>query len=232
MRIVMIVAVQENNPAFAAQELDMLNVQNVKARRKFNAKNVMERAFILMNKSILKFNYIMSILVKSKTFCIFLSILYISLQSYGQKKKPIYEPIKNYKCTTFVYNLTADDSKMSDICFSVIKGEFSNLNDFTNNKKKENEVWRFEISIKDNKTQSLQNYKASFYIYENGSEITQYHPLVENEEFKAVIYDKLRNSWQILLFQNDEYKILSSYSAYHYVNAFDIKPKRKSSISY
>ena len=56
--------------------------------------------------------------------------------------------------------------------------------------------------------------------------------MVENDEFKSVIYDKLRNNWQILLFQNDEYKILSSYSAYHYINAFKIQPKRKTSISY
>ena len=66
----------------------------------------------------------------------------------------------------------------------------------------------------------------------NSDEITQYHPLVENDEFKAIIYDKLRHCWQILLFQNDGYKILSCYSGYHYTNAFGIKEKKKSSIDY
>lgn len=140
---------------------------------------------------------------------------------------------KEFICTTFVYNLTLEEMKMKDICFEVIKGEFINMNEFSSVKKKENELWRFKIIIKDNQSLSKQNYEASFYIYENYSQdIIQYHPVIENEEFKAVIYDKKRGKWQILLFQNDEYKILSSYTGYSYTNAFDIKSRKKSSISY
>ena len=34
-----------------------------------------------------------------------------------------------------------------------------------------------------------------------------------------------------LLFQNDEYKILSPYTGYHYTNYFGIKPKKSTSSS-
>lgn len=78
----------------------------------------------------------------------------------------------------------------------------------------------------------MRNYEASFYIYEDRSEMIQYHPLVVNDEFKAIIYNKVKDSWQILLLQNDEYKILSPYSGYSYVNAFDIKTRKKTAISY
>jgi hypothetical protein len=163
----------------------------------------------------------------------FLFLAVLPFFGYTQKKSTSF-PVKEkpFTCTTFVYNLTIDEMKIKDICFEVIKGEYTNMNEYSSIKKKENEHWRFEITIKDNTTLSGQNYKAAFYVYEDGSEITQYHPFVYNDEFKAVIYDKLRNSWQILLYQNEEYKILSSYSGYHYTNAFDIKPKRKSTINY
>ena len=161
-----------------------------------------------------------------------IALLFLSNQIFAQKNQPRFEPLKNFTCTTFVYNLTLGEMKMRDLCFTVIKGEYTNLNDFSNNKKKEDEFWRFKISIKDNKTQSIQTYEAAFFIYENGTEITQYHPIVGNDELKAVIYNKSNNSWQILLNQNDEYKILSSYTGYHYTNAFGIREKKKNSISY
>ena len=151
----------------------------------------------------------------------------------AQKKTTYQNKPKAFTCTTFVYNLSLDEMKIKDICFDVFKGEYIDLNQFSNTKKKENELWRFDISIKDNQTQSTNSYKGSFYLYENYSEdIEQYHPVNENSQFKAVIYDKKKDKWQILLNQNDEYKILSSYSGYSYTNAFGIKTKTKSSISY
>ena len=165
----------------------------------------------------------------------FFSIVIITIffsqlgNSQGSKKIPTN---MDFSCTTFVYNLSLDEMKIRDICFDVNKGEYINLNEFSNTKRKENESWRFEVNIKDNSTFSVQNYKRAFYIYENSDEIIQYHPVVDDDEFKAIIFDKQRNKWQILLLQNDEFKILSTFSGYHYTNAFGIKAKRKSSINY
>ena len=161
---------------------------------------------------------------------IFIMFFYIYGNTHSIKKLT---PIKEFTCTTFVYNLSLDEMKMRDICLEVTRGEYINMNEYSSIKKKENEHWRFKIEIKDNQTLSKKIYEAAFYIYENYSkDIIQYHPVVDNDEFKAVIFDKSRNSWQILLFQNDEYKILSSYMGYSYTNAFGIKEKKKSSISY
>lgn len=165
-------------------------------------------------------------------FLIFLGFL--PLIAYSQKKILPYSPReKPFTCTTFVYNLTVDEMKMKDICFEVIKGKYTNMNEFSSTNKKENEIWRFQIIIKDNQSLSRREYEASFYIYENYSQdFVQYHPVVENDEFKAIIYDKIKNNWQILLLQNDEFKILSSYTGYNYTNAFGITKRKKSSIIY
>ena len=165
-----------------------------------------------------------------------LLIFYVMLSviCFSQKKtttRPNY--IKPFLCNTFVYNLSLDEMKMKDICFEVIKGEYINMNEYSQTKKKENELWKFKISIIDNKTLSSNSYEGTFYIYENYSQdIIQYHSFVDNDQFKAIIYDKNRNSWQVLLLQNDEYKILSTYSGYSYTNAFGITSRKKSNISY
>lgn len=165
---------------------------------------------------------------------IILIALFLPFIVIAQKKVTYPTPkIKPFDCTTFVYNLSQDNMKMKDICFTVNKGEYINMNEYARDKKKENELWRFSISIKDNQTMSIKSYEGSFYIYQNYSEdIVQYHPFVENDEFKAVIYDKQRNNWQILLLQNDEYKILSTYTGYKFTNAFGITSRKKSSIDY
>ena len=171
----------------------------------------------------LKLNFMKSLLI----------IFFLLLIQFGFSQKYKKSPTpKSFQCTTFVYNLTNHAMKIKDICVNVQKGEYLNLNAYSSTQRKENECWKFKIFIKDNQTLSSNNYEASFYIYENSDEITQYHPVVENDEFKAIIYDKLRSCWQILLYQNDEYKILSCYSGYHYTNAFGIKEKKKSSIDY
>ena len=120
-----------------------------------------------------------------------LLFILLSLNGSSQNKN---NQSKEFTCSTFVYNLSLDEMKIRDICFDVNKGDFINLNDFSSTKRKEYESWRFDINIKDNKSLSLKNYKAAFYIYENSDDIIQYHPVVENEEFKAIIYNK-RKIW-------------------------------------
>ena len=97
---------------------------------------------------------------------------------------------------------------------------------------KTKDFWKYSISIRDNEKKSEQNFHASFYVYEESDEIKQYHCLIEDSDFKAIIFDKIHNCWLILLMQNDEYKILSCYSGYHYTDVFGIKEKKKSNIDY
>jgi hypothetical protein len=141
---------------------------------------------------------------------------------------------KKNKCTTFVYNLTTGKMRIRDICFSIINTNHIDLNEFNPGKVRDNtqDLWKFSISIIDNDKKTQQSFEASFYVYEDNNEIKQYHCIVANSDFKAIIFDKAHNSWQILLLQDDEYKILSSYSGYHYTNAFGIKENQKSDINY
>ena len=138
------------------------------------------------------------------------------------------------KCTTYVYNLTTGEMKIRDICFQIEITDHFDLNEFNIGKEreKENDTWKFLVSISDNEKFTTQNFNASFYLYEESSEIKQYHCKVDNSDFKALIFDKIHNCWQVLLLQNDEYKILSPYTGYHFTNAFGIIQKSKSSIDY
>jgi hypothetical protein len=97
---------------------------------------------------------------------------------------------------------------------------------------KTKDIWKYLITIIDNITKSEQKFEQPMYVYEENNEIRQYHSFYENSELKALIFDKVHNSWSILLLQNEEYKILSSYSGYNFINAFDIKEKRASGINY
>lgn len=163
---------------------------------------------------------------------ILLTFLILSLSAFSQNK--LTNSPKANKCTTFVYNLTTGEMRIRDICFSVTNTEHIDMNAYNIGKDwdKKNDFWKFTISISDNEKYSTQNFNASFYVYEESSEIKQYHCLTEDSDFKAIIFDKIHNCWQILMLQNDEYKILSPYTGYHYTNAFGIERKVKSSIDY
>jgi hypothetical protein len=120
--------------------------------------------------------------------------------------------------------------RMKDLCFDVVKTDHIDMNEFNPGREydKTKDFWKFSITIMDNEKKSKQSLNASFYVYEESAEIKQYHSIVEDSDFKAIIFDKIHNSWQILMLQNEEYKILSSYTGYHYTNAFGIKQKQKS----
>jgi hypothetical protein len=152
----------------------------------------------------------------------------VSLSCISQTKKKTSN--KKYLCTTFVYNLTTGNMRMKDLCFDVINTDHFDMNEFNLGREydKTKDHWKFNITITDNEKKSKQSFSASFYMYEESAEIKQYHCIVESLDFKAIIFDKIHNSWQILMLQNEEYKILSSYTGYHYTNAFGIKQKQKS----
>jgi hypothetical protein len=168
--------------------------------------------------------------MKSKIF-IMAILNFAGLTTLCQQKKPT---ATKPKCATFVYNLTTGTSKLKDICYTVSLNDHIDMNQFRPGEKwdKTQDYWKYTITIEDNATRSKQSLNASFYLYEDSDEIKQYHCIIEDSEFKAVIFDKIRSCWLILMKQNDEFKILSCYSGYHFTNAFDIKKKTSSSISY
>ena len=155
---------------------------------------------------------------------------------FYQKIKSLnkFTPKKTYISTTYVYNLSADEMHIKDISFDVKLTYHHDGNEdrFGQKWDKAYDVWKFFITITDNQTKSRSSLDASFFIYEESSELIQYHCNVESVDIKAIIFDKTKSTWEILLLQNDAYKILSSYPGYHFINAFDIKSKSKSNIDY
>ena len=166
-----------------------------------------------------------------KTILLLLLILPILSIAQKHKKTTIKKKIT---CTTFVYNLTTEKMAIRDICFNVELTDHIDMNEYRPGQKwdKDYDSWKFNIKIYDFDKLKQSSLNASFYVYEDNSEITQYHCKVETAEIKAIIYDKGKSSWQILVFQNDEYKMLSSYTGYHFTNAFDIKARTTSDGGY
>lgn len=157
---------------------------------------------------------------------IYVFALFLSLISNAQKHKKA--PLKKKNtCTTFVYNLSTDKMSIRDICFDVeLTNHFDmNENRFGQKWDKQYDIWKFFIKIYDFDKLKQSSLDASYYLYEDNSEFTQYHCNVESAEIKAIIYDKTKSLWEILVLQNDEYKMLSSYSGYRYTKAFNIKTK-------
>lgn len=158
----------------------------------------------------------------------FIAFIILSFSYIEQPKKKNLS-IK-YICTTFIYNLTTGNMGKKDLCFDVLNTDHIDMNEFNlgRNYVKTKDFWKLNITITDNEKKSKQSFNASFYVYEESAETKQYHCIVEDSDFKAIIFDKIHKSWQILMLQNEEYKILSSYSGYHYTNTFGIKQKQKS----
>ena len=124
--------------------------------------------------------------------------------------------------------------RIRNICYTVLKTEHIDLNQYniSGKKDKKKDLWKFYIDITDYEKQTNSNLRASFYIFEENSEIIQYHCIIESQEIKALIYNKLRSCWQILLLQNNDHKILTPYSGYRIVNAFNIKQRTSSDFDY
>jgi hypothetical protein len=162
-------------------------------------------------------------------FILFLALSTFSIFGYGQK----YLPAKN-KCTSYVYNLSTSDMRIRNICYTLdLIGHYDgNEYRIGQPRVKEYDNWKYKIEIADFDKLTKQTYSSSFYIYEDNAEFTQYQCIHEESEFKAIIYDKMNKCWQILLLQDDEYKIISCYTGYKFTNSFGIKSKSKSSISY
>jgi hypothetical protein len=160
-----------------------------------------------------------------------LLILLVPFISNAQKNKKATQKKKN-TCTTFVYNLTTDKSAMRDICFFVELESHYDMNSIGRKWEKTNDYWKFNVTTYDNDKLKKSSFSVSFYVYEDNSEFTQYHCIYADHEIKALIYDKARGLWEILFLQNEEYKILSSYSGYHYTNAFNIKVRTNSDDGY
>ena len=139
--------------------------------------------------------------------------------------KPEVKKDRTFKCSTFVFNLTAGNYGWKDFCCNVVQGEPYDLNQFIYDdwrKKKENEGFKFSISVIDNKKKTQLSYTASFWLYEETEYLRQYHNIHGSHDIKAIIFDKVHGCWQILIYQNYEYELLSCYAGSRYINAFDI----------
>jgi len=154
-----------------------------------------------------------------------------TLEKGGTKKTPI---PKGNKCTTWVANLSNSELHTKGICFNVTMVSHQDLHELESwrPRKKTDEFWRFSIKIEDSKGGIVQQSEAAYYLYEETSELRQYHCLIDEIAFKAVVFDKQRNCWEIILMQNDQWKILSPYPGYHFIEAFGIKTKESSSFDY
>lgn len=159
--------------------------------------------------------------------------MFIALSTFSQQTKKVTNK-KPFKCTTYIYNLNIDGVRIRDICYSVNLMSHFDMNEYrpASERDKKNDLWKYSISITDNEKRTTQSLEASFYVYEESSEIIQYHCIVESADIKAIIFNKQNNTWQILLLQNEVYKILTSYPGYHYTNAFNIRKKSNSGIDY
>ncbi len=140
----------------------------------------------------------------------------------------------NEKCKTYISNLSLEKSYFKEICYFVKIIDHNDLNQFRLGEKwnKDYDFWKFLVVIIDIQKKTQQKFEGSFYIYEENNEIKQFHSNLENNEIKAIIYDKTKKVWEILLFQNNEYKILSPNNEYKLINAFNIKKNKNSGISY
>lgn len=157
---------------------------------------------------------------------VFIFILFLTLISNAQKVKKT-PPKKKNTCTTYVYNLSNGKMNIRDICYNVELTDHIDMNNYRVGQKwdKEYDNWKFSIKIVDFDKLQEENLTASFSVFEDNSEITQYHCKVESAEIKAIVYNKNLKSWGILLLQNDNYKMLSPYTGYKLTNAFNIKTK-------
>lgn len=113
--------------------------------------------------------------------------------------------------------------KVKNLCFSVTQTDHIDANKYNrpgDQWDREKDYWKYRIQIFDYDNKTNDNTEASFYIYEDDAEKTQYHCLIENLDIKAIVYDKNRKSWQIVLLRNNKYSISSSYAGYKIIDAF------------
>jgi len=149
-------------------------------------------------------------------FLIVIAILSMAFSPESNQATPIFSynqiaPQKAFRCTTFVYNLSTEDMRIRDICYEIIKISHNDLNEFnlTGTRDKKMDLWKFHIAITDNQKFTESGLDASFYIEEENPEFIQYNCIVESAEIKALIYNKIQACWQILVLQNENYKMLS-----------------------
>lgn len=106
------------------------------------------------------------------------------------------------------------------------------MNETWNKHNPEYDYYKFRVWIKDNVNKSEQIYEAAYTIHKNTSKYIQYHCIYDDQEIKAIVFDKEQNSYLVILKQNNNYKILSHYAGYIYSKAFNIQSSKKSEFDY
>lgn len=127
------------------------------------------------------------------------------------------------KCTSYLIDMETSKMKVKNLCFTVTQTDHIDINKYNKLGEqwdREKDYWKYRIQIFDYDNKTNNNTEASFYIYEDDAEKTQYHCLIENLYIKAIVYSKSRKSWQLVLYKNAKYSVISSYPGYSIIDAF------------
>lgn len=158
-------------------------------------------------------------LILQSSFAIFI-LLFQDSYSIAQTKN---NKTTKFKCTSYLIDISSSNIKAKNMCFSVTQTAHIDMNQYNkpgDQWDREKDYWKYKIEIFDYTNKTNTNTEASFYIYDEDSEKTQYHCIVDNLDVKAIVYDKNKKSWQIVLLNNGKYSVISSYPGYSFIDTF------------
>lgn len=163
--------------------------------------------------------------MKSKIVTALIALFSFSVYSQNKPK-----PISNFKCITYLYNITNNgDLKLRDICYSVDLESHIDLNQYNTSGKRDNnmDVFKFNVRIMDNDKKRELNINVGFNKVEDDSEKIQYNCIYPDNDIKALIYFKYERKWGILMNENGEFKYFSFYTGYSYTDYFGVSKSIK-----
>ena len=131
-------------------------------------------------------------------------------------------------CVTYFSNLTnGDEIKKRDICYTIKFEEYTSFN----------ERYRFTVTIVDNEKNRTINLSNLIFSKRYDGSTTNYHVdesydfTTSNIKIKSLIYYRNQKKWCILFKENDEFKFLSFYEGYQFIDEFGVgKSKRSNSL--
>lgn len=158
---------------------------------------------------------------------IILFIVSNSFSIYSQNKT---KPISEFKCLTYLYNITNDGSlQLRDICFTVELEVHIDMNEYNYGKyDKTMDIYKYNVRIVDNEKKTEWAVNVGFNKVEDDSEKIQYNCIYSDNDIKALIYFKKERRWGILINDNQEFKYFSFYSGYRYTDYFGVSKSIKS----
>jgi hypothetical protein len=159
-----------------------------------------------------------------------LIILFIVSNSFSVYSQNKTKPISEFKCLTYLYNITNDGSlQLRDICFTVELEVHIDMNEYNYGKyDKTMDIYKYNVRIVDNEKKTEWAVNVGFNKVEDDSEKIQYNCIYSDNDIKALIYYKKERRWGILINDNQEFKYFSFYSGYRYTDCFGVSKSIKS----